>query len=258
MRKTLNQPKTIFITGASSGIGRALSLAYAAPGIRLFLCARNVERLKKTAQECEKQGAIVHTYIFDVINAQAVQEAINNAYRIAPIDLLIANAGISGGILGVPENTDSTKAIMETNIIGVINTVLPAITLFKKRQKGQIALMSSMAGYRGLMNCPAYSASKNCVKAWGEALRGSLYNDNIQVNVICPGFIRTPLTDANAFNMPFLMEADESAQIIKKGLAKNKAIISFPWIMGCLARIGTFLPYWLLELILKHLPQKEK
>lgn len=258
MKSISNTPQSIFITGASSGIGQALAIEYAAVGIHLFLCGRNQKRLEKTAFLCTQKGALVQLYIFDVTNASDVQEALNDADGICPIDLIIANAGISSGILGIPENTNATRAIMETNILGVINTVLPALDFFKKRQKGQLAIMSSMAGYRGLVNCPAYSASKNCVKAWGQALRGALKKDNIQVSVICPGFIKTPLTDVNAFKMPFLMNADKAARLIKKGLEKNKEIIAFPKIMAFAAWIGMILPGWLINPLLNRLPQKEQ
>lgn len=258
MKNPSSTPKSIFITGASSGIGQALAIEYATTGINLFLCGRNQKRLEKTAMLCKKKGAIVQLYTFDVINASDVQKALTKADNICPLDLVIANAGISNGILGLSDNTDSTRNIMGTNILGVINTILPAINLLKKHQKGQLALMSSMAGYRGLANCPAYSASKNCVKAWGEALRGVLKKENIQVSIICPGFIRTPLTDANTFKMPFLMDVDKAAQIIKKGLKNNKRIIAFPKIMALGAWIGMILPGWLIEPILNLLPQKEK
>lgn len=258
MKHTCTPPHSIFITGASSGIGQALAVAYACPNNHLFLCGRNQQRLEKTAALCTQKGAAVHLYVFDVTSSVDVRTAINDANQICPLDLVIANAGISSGILGIPENTNATRAIMETNIFGVINTVLPALDIFKKNQKGQIALMSSMAGYRGLMNCPAYSASKTCVKAWGSALRGAVKSDGICINVICPGFIKTPLTDANAFKMPFLMEVDKAAQIIIEGLKKDKPVIAFPKIMAFAAWIGMILPNCLVEPILNRLPQKEQ
>ena len=250
--------QSIFITGSSSGIGAALAQVYAEPDVTLFLCGRNKQRLENTAQFCRDKGADVHTFIFDVINADETRDALNQANAIRPLDLIIANAGISSGILGVPENTGATTTIMQTNIFGVVNTVLPAIELFKFKGCGQIALMSSMAGYRGLSNCPAYSASKNCVKAWGEALRGLLAKEQIKVNVICPGFIKTPLTDANTFPMPFLMDVHTAAVFIQRGIAQNKAIIAFPRIMAFMAWFGSVLPSCLLHPILRLLPQKEK
>ncbi len=249
---------TIFITGASSGIGAALATNYAQKGITLFLCGRNKARLDDVVKSCQNKGATVYSFIFDVQDEKEALKAILKAESIAPIELLIANAGVSSGILGLQENIDATRAIMSTNIFGVLNTVLPLIDIFKSRQSGHIAIMSSMAGYRGLMNCPAYSASKNCVKAWGEALRGQLYKDNIKVSVICPGFVKTPLTDANAFNMPLLMTPEKAVDIIKNGIAKNKALIAFPTIMRFFVWIMAILPTAFLLFILQLLPKKEK
>ena len=181
-----------------------------------------------------------------------------DAHKTKPLELVIANAGVSGGVLGLENTTQSIRQIFDTNIYGVINTVLPAVEIFKEQQKGQIALMSSIAGFRGLMNCPAYSASKNFVKAWGEALRGALKPNNIKVNVICPGFVKTPLTDKNVFKMPFLMQPEKAALIIQKGILKNKGIIAFPMIMHFLIALLTALPRVLTNPIFEYLPQKEK
>lgn len=251
-------PKSIFITGASSGIGRALALAYAEQGKTLFLCGRNEGRLARVADSCRKKGAKVQTYIFDVNDTGVTAGALDDANRQRPLDLVIANAGVSGGSLGAKENALSTQAILQTNIWGVVNTVLPTIELMRRNKKGQIALMSSMAGYRGLPSCPAYSASKCCVKAWGEALRGFLKQEDIDVNVICPGFIATPLTDANTFKMPFLMDSERAAHIIKKGLSQNKPIIAFPSIMAFGSWLVSALPSFLSHPILNRLPRKEQ
>lgn len=247
---------SIFITGASSGLGKALAEAYASSDVCLFLCGRNKERLFETAANCKEKGAEVYTYLFDVTDAFAAQEAILNADATHPIDLLIANAGISGGVLGEPEGGAQTRQIFNTNIFGVVNSVLPALERMRKRKSGQIAIIASIAGYRGLPSAPAYSASKSCVKAWGEALRGWLRDEKIKVNVICPGFIKTPLTDANVFKMPFLMQPQKAARIIKKGIAKNKAIITFPLPMAFGAWLMSALPSCIIHPILRHLPKK--
>lgn len=248
--------KSIFITGASSGLGRALAIAYAQEGIVLFLCGRNKERLYDTAAICKEKGSITYTYLFDVTDAFAVQEAIINANTVHPIDLVIANAGISGGVLGEAEDSVQTRQVFNTNVNGVLNTVLPALEIMRKRGSGQIGIIASIAGYRGLPSAPAYSASKCCVKAWGEALRGWLYSQGIKVNVICPGFIKTPLTEVNRFPMPFLMTPEKAAKKIKRGLDKNKAIISFPWPMALAGWFLSAFPSIIIHPILRHLPKK--
>ena len=247
---------SVFITGASSGIGKALAISYAKPQNRLFLCGRNKERLYDVAATCKEFGAEVYTYLFDVTDAFAAQESILNAESVAPIDLLIANAGISGGVLGEAEGNAQTRQVLNTNVFGVANTVLPLIERMRTRKSGQIAIISSIAGYRGLPSAPAYSASKACVKAWGEALRGWLKSDNIKVNVVCPGFIKTPLTDVNVFKMPFLMQPDKAAKIIQKGIRKNKPIIAFPLPMAFGAWFMSALPACIIHPLLRHLPKK--
>ena len=248
--------KNIFITGASSGLGKALAVEFAGKEVCLILCGRNKERLYETAAICREKGAEVMTYLFDVTDAFAAQEAILDADSHHPIDLLIANAGISGGVLGEPEGDTQTRQIFNTNIFGVANCVLPVLERMKKRHNGQVAIVASIAGYRGLPSAPAYSASKACVKAWAEALRGWLMPQNIKINAICPGFIKTPLTDKNAFRMPFLMQPDKAAHIIAKGIRKNKAIIAFPWPMVFGAWLMSALPACLAHPILRHLPKK--
>lgn len=248
--------KSIFITGASSGLGKALAETYASRDTRLYLCGRNKARLEQTAFIAREKGAQVYTFLFDVTDANAAQKAIRQAQSIAPIDLLIANAGVSGGVLGASEDSAQTRQIFNTNITGVANVVLPALEQMHRRKSGQIAIVSSIAGYRGLPSAPAYSASKACVKAWGEALRGSLAKEGIRVNVICPGFIRTPLTKVNRFPMPFLMSPERAARKIQKAIAHNKALITFPWPMAFGAWIMAATPSWIIHPILRHLPKK--
>ena len=251
-------PRSIFITGASSGIGRALAQSYAAPGVTLFLCGRNGDRLQISADACRKQGAEVYTYLFDVTDAASSERAIKKAWDINPFDLVIANAGVSAGVLGGTESSSRSRTIFETNVFGVVNTVLPAVDLMKKRRSGQIAIISSIAAYRGMSSCPAYSASKACVKAWGEALHGVLKAEGVDVSVVCPGFVETPLTDKNKFYMPFLMKASKAADIIKKRLVKRPAIIAFPFVMVFGAWLGSFLPSRIARPIMGLLPRKEK
>lgn len=250
------QFQSVFITGASSGLGKALASAYAAQGVTLFLCGRHAAHLAETENQCRAKGATVHTFLFDVTDEKAVAEAVEKADALVPLQLVIANAGVSGGVLGEAETAEQTRQVMSININGVVNTVLPTLALFRQRKSGQVAIIASVAGYRGLPSAPAYSASKACVKAWGEALRGWLMPEGVKINVVCPGFIKTPLTDTNVFSMPFLMQPDKAAHIIQRGIARNKAIIAFPvpmafsgWLMGAL-------PACLIHPILRHLPQK--
>lgn len=232
----------ILITGASSGIGAALALLYAAPDARLSLHGRSAERLARVAAEAEKRGAMVSTTTGDVSDAEDMAAWIAAMDRLQPLDLVIANAGVSRGSDTGGADAAQTKALFATNWDGVLNTIHPALALMLGRNRGQIAIISSLAGYRGFGGSAAYCASKAAVRVYGEALRAEMAPHGIKVNVVCPGFIKTPMTDVNPFPMPFLMDAVKAARIIRAGLEQNRARIAFPLIMHALAQFIAWLP----------------
>ncbi len=250
------EPAHILITGASSGIGAALALAYARPGAHLSLGGRSRERLAGIAAQASARGASTSSDAIDVCDREAVADWVLAAESRAPLDLVIANAGISGGTHGGPENAEQTRAIFAVNLDGVLNVTLPIIPRMISRKSGQIAIISSLAGYRGLPGAPAYCASKAAVRAWGEALRADLAPHGVKVNVVMPGFIRTPMTDANNFRMPFLMTAEKAAAIILRGLAADRARISFPFPTAFLAWLMSALSPAIADPILRMLPKK--
>lgn len=252
----MKDPKTILITGASSGLGKALALAYAKKDITLFLTGRDEARLHAVADACRQQGATVEMAVLDITNANSTEEWINAMDAIRPIDLAIANAGISAGTGGEGESDAQVRKIFSVNIGGVINTLHPLIAPMKARGKGQLAILSSLAGYRGLPSSPAYSASKAAVRVYGEGLRGHLQDTGVAVNVITPGYIKTPMTDVNDFPMPFLMEAEKAASIIQRKLAKNKSRIAFPLPFYFLVWLISCLPVGLTDPIFARLPAK--
>ncbi len=247
----------IIITGASSGIGKALALGYATEGVTLGLLGRNKERLAEVARNASAKGARVETSIIDVRDDEIMKDWLVKFDSSYPIDLVIANAGISAGAGGQRESQKMVKDIFAVNVNGVINTLLPVIPLMQSRRQGQIAVISSLAGIRGLPSCPAYSASKNAVRAFGEGLRGDLKKDGIGVSVVCPGFIRTPMTDVNDFPMPFLMEPEEAAEIIMHGLSRNKSRIAFPLALYLPLLLFSCLPIALTDLFFAALPKKK-
>jgi len=250
-------PGSILITGASSGIGDALARLYARSGVTLFLSGRNAERLASLAELCKSRGATVHSKIVDVTDSTAMALWIGECDAQAALDLVIANAGVSGGGQGISHGLDATRPILATNVDGVVNTVLPALERMQQRGHGQIAIMSSLAAFRGLPGCPAYCASKAAVKAWGEGLRVRYASDGVRISVICPGFVETRMTADNPFPMPLLMRGDRAATIIQKGLTRNRGRIAFPF--------GTYAASWLLDILptnltdwmVRNLPAKE-
>jgi len=248
---------SILITGASSGIGRALAIAYAKPGIHLSLSGRNQQRLNEVAEECRLSGAKTSVDMIDVTDMHEMLKWITTSDNTHPLDLVIANAGISAGGGDDIEDNETVRDIFSVNLAGVLNTVLPSIEVMRIRKSGQIAIISSMAGFRGLPSAPAYSASKAAVKAWGEGLRGNLKDHGIKVNVVCPGFVKSRISDKNSFKMPMLMSAEKAAGIIIRGLKSNKPRIAFPWPIHFFMWLIALLPPFLSDQVLNKAPRKQ-
>lgn len=252
----MRNPHHIVITGASSGIGEALARTYACRGIRLSLTGRDPGRLETVATACRDRGAKVTGKAIDVRHRSAMAAWLGEIDADQPVDLVIANAGISAGTGSGTETEDQTRAILSANLDGVLNTVLPLIPAMTRRRRGQIGLMSSLAGYRGFPGAPAYCASKAAVKVWGESLRGELADHGIAVSVICPGYVRSRMTAVNKFPMPFLINGDHAARIIAQGLERNRARIAFPWQMALAAWLVTTLPPAWTDAVMRRLPRK--
>jgi short-subunit dehydrogenase len=252
----MRDPRSILITGASSGIGAALARLYAAKGVALALGGRDAGRLAKVAVDCRAAGAVVSEVVVDVTDRAAMESWVVEADRLQPIDLLVANAGVSAGTGAGEESAEQLRAVFSVNVDGAFNTVLPLLPAMRERRRGQIALMSSLASFRGFPGAPAYSASKAALRVWGEGLRGDLYRAGITVSVICPGFVASPMTSGNSYPMPMLMPAEQAARIIRRGLAKERARIAFPLPMYAAAWILGALPPALTDSWMRRLPKK--
>lgn len=259
MNKTLNgTPSCLLITGASSGIGEALAKYYAKQGVTLFLSGRNRDRLDHVAEQCRKQGASCEARQIDVCDRPAMKEWIDSIEENHALDLVIANAGISGGTCTDDNDSrDSDCTIFEINVGGVLNTIHPALSHMTKRGYGQLAIISSIASFTPLPGAAAYAASKAAVRFYGEALAVKLKPSNIKISVICPGFIESRMTDANNFPMPFIMPAEKAAGIIAAGLEKGKTRIEFPWPMVWALKLASVLPPILKQDIFTRLPEKD-
>ncbi|MCZ6861339.1 MAG: SDR family NAD(P)-dependent oxidoreductase [Alphaproteobacteria bacterium] len=256
MTEPISSPASILITGASSGIGAALALEFAGPGVRLALTGRDKARLNAVAETCRAAGAEPRIEVLDVCERETMATWIAEVDAAAPLDLAIANAGISAGTGSGGETESQTRRIVATNLDGVFNTVLPAIECMRPRGRGQVAIMSSLAGFRGFPGAPAYCASKAAVRIWGEALRGELHDAGIGVSVICPGYVRSAMTAVNDFPMPLLMDAERAARIIRRGLARNRPRIAFPWRLYAVVRLISALPPAFTDPLLRRLPKK--
>jgi len=252
----MRNPTCILITGATSGIGAALARCYAGPGMRLLLTGRRAEPLDAVAADCRAAGAATVTGTLDVADRAGMADWLAAQDGAHPIDLVIANAGISAGTGGGLESGEQARAIFATNLDGVLNTILPLIPPMRVRGRGQIALMSSLAGFRGMPGAPAYCASKAAVRVYGEALRADLAGQGITVSVICPGFVATPMTAVNRFPMPFLMTAERAAVLIRRRLAAGRARIAFPFPTYAAVQLLAAIPPGWLDPLLARAPRK--
>lgn len=236
----------VLITGASSGLGRALALECAAPGVTLHLSGRDAARLAAVAAACRARGAAVQTRVLDVRDAAAMAAWIAAAGR---LDLVVANAGIAAGTGdGRPESATQTRAVFAANLDGVLNTVLPALTAMRAqppgadRVRGRIGVVASIAGFVPTPGAPAYCASKAAVDLWTVAAAEMAGREGVKLTSLCPGYVRTAMTARNRFPMPGLMDADRAARIMLRGLAAGRRRVVFPWWMGVLARLTGLLP----------------
>ncbi|MBM2813299.1 MAG: oxidoreductase, short chain dehydrogenase [Ignavibacteria bacterium] len=243
--------KTVFITGASRGIGRALALEYAKKGSLIVLSSRNTEDLNKVKSWISSNGGTCHTIHCNVASLDEMREAANQAKKLlGNIDLAILNAGFAESFLFSKSNPESLVKIFEVNVFGLANGLSCLVPIMLEQGGGTIAGVGSLAESRGIPGNAAYCASKSAAGHLLEAARCELAPKNIKVMTIKPGFVRTEMTSGNQFNMPFLIDPDEAAKIIVKGIEKEKRIIAFPLIMSLFSYFGKSVPAALFDLIL--------
>lgn len=238
----------VLITGASSGLGAALASACAAPGVTLHLSGRDAARLEATVLSCTQAGARVLPLVLDVRDTTGMADWITAAGQ---IDLVVANAGIGTGTGEGQEDAAAARIVFETNLTGVLNTVLPALGVMESQApasdgwRGHVAVIASIAAFVAAPSAPAYNASKSAVQRWTEARAPSEARRGIAMHCVCPGFVRTPMTDANAFPMPWLMTPEEAARRTLAGIAAGRLRIVYPRRLYALARIvGALPPDW--------------
>ena len=228
----MKENEKVFITGASSGIGASIAIEYAKRGTILGLAARREEKLTKIKQQCLDAGAReVITYSLDVADQEksnrVCQEFIN--YSEKGIDIIVANAGIAySDHLSSGDATQINQTLI-TNILGVTNTIVPFIPIMKDKKNGKIVIISSIASFTLPAFFGGYAASKVAVRRLADTWRGYLKKYNIQVTTICPGYIKSELTDINDFDMPFLMDTNVAATKMVKAIDSAKKTYILPW-----------------------------
>lgn len=236
----------IVLTGASSGIGAALTAAYAAPGVSLLLIGRNEERLAEVSASARAAGAEVEIAAIDVTDEAGIEARILAYDDSAPVDLVIANAGIALG--GFPEPEGLSRRLIDVNLIGMLNTVEPLLPRFIARGAGQFALVSSVSAIRPSADLASYSATKAAIRAYGQAIRSGLRGHGVSVTVICPGFVTSPMSNRHHGPKPFEVTAENAARIMKAAIAKRRGHLTFPWQFSWMIfmcnRLPPFLSDW--------------
>jgi NADP-dependent 3-hydroxy acid dehydrogenase YdfG len=237
-------PRSILITGASSGLGKALACEYATAGVHLALIGRDRQRLQRVATLCRERGSSVATGLVDVRDRRGLAAWIHSADDSNPIDLAVANAGITAGTgMGrLREHPDLVRNVIETNLVGTINTIDPVVDRMCARGRGRITVLGSIGAIRGFPYCPSYSASKAAVHAYAEALRGAVARQGVGVTIVAPGFIGTPLNADIVCPKPLLMSDERAARIIRRGLDRNRTLIAFPRLLYYGLQLTRLLP----------------
>lgn len=248
---------SLFITGAASGLGRALALLTAGPGVTLRLADCEADGLRDTAARAEALGARCVTHVVNVADADAMREAVSAADR---LDLVFACAGITGGTRRDPAEGNApaepevqVRRMFATNLNGVVNTVLPAISVIRRQEpaadgwRGRICAISSVAGVVSFPGTPSYCASKAAVDRFMVATGGNLEQDGILLTSVVCAFLTTPMVATNDFPMPGLTETSDAVRRILKGLERNKRRISFPAWLVAGSRLMDLLPVRLAE-----------
>ncbi len=228
----MRQPfRVVVITGASSGLGAGLATSYAGSAVTLGLLGRDRQRLGATARACEARGARVSVAAIDVVDAAAMGCWLREFDREHPVDLLIANAGTSAGPApnSPSEGVEIAANQVRVNLVGAINTIEPLLPSFCSRGRGHVAVVSSIAAYRGLPDSPGYCASKAGLRAYAEALRARLAPRGVGVTLVCPGFFDSPMTDRWNGATPFLATGAAAARKIKRGIDRGRRRVAFPW-----------------------------
>lgn len=235
--------RVVLITGASSGIGRALALELGKRGARVGLTARRVEELSKVAEEVSRAGGQALALPADVRRAEEINEVESRVReKWGRVDVLVANAGMTSTTAGTKLDASEAGDVITINVIGVVNSVAAVLPDMLKRGEGHLVAISSLASYRGMPKSGAYSASKAAVSTFFESMRVDLRRSGVAVTTIHPGFVRTPLTANRKKKLPFLIEADDAACRIVRAIERRARTYAFPWQLASLVRVMRHLP----------------
>jgi short-subunit dehydrogenase len=242
--------RVVWITGASTGIGAEIAKQLAGSAVVVATSARKADVLAKAA----KLNANLKPYPLDVTDAAAVATTFAKIeLDLGPVNLVIAGAGTYTPVAAANIKPEIFQNTYQVNYLGVINVLSTVLPVFRARKSGHIAWIASVAGYIGLPKAAAYGPTKAALINLAECLQPELAADGITTSIINPGFVKTPLTAQNDFDMPFLMEVEEAARLTIAGLAKKKFEIAYPWKFVLILKILRLLPYsWFFALVRKY------
>ncbi|HSC86509.1 MAG TPA: SDR family NAD(P)-dependent oxidoreductase [Polyangiaceae bacterium] len=235
--------RSIFVTGASSGLGAGLARIYAEPGTTIGLLGRDRARLEAVANEVRARGARAWVGTAELEDCEAIRRALGEFVSEAGrLDVVIANAGVGQGPDAERFDPSSARQIIDVNVLGLTNTLLAAVPTLIQQGHGTLVGMSSLAGFGALPGSLTYSASKAYVRMFCDGLRLELAGTGVDVVTLCPGFVRTPLTDKNDFAMPFLLECDDACRRMRRAIDRKRRTYVFPWPLSWVARATPWLP----------------
>jgi short-subunit dehydrogenase len=233
--------RTALITGAGSGIGRALAKQLASRGYAIAAIDLRSEALETLALELANRRAA--WAIADVTDRRSLRAAVADLQkRLGPVDLLVASAGIGMGTPALEFSAEAFENIVRVNLLGVANSIEAVLPSMLERKRGHIVGLSSLASFRGLPHMAGYSASKAGLNALLDSFRYELKPHNIAVTAVCPGWIRTPMTDTIDLPMHSLLEPEDAARRILAAIERRRAYCAFPLISSCLVRLLGILP----------------
>ena len=252
---TADRARLVWITGAGKGIGRELARHYAQQGWTVAVSARTEADLQLLAEELP--AGQIKIFPLDVTDKEAVATTVYQIeHKVGEIDLAILNAGTYTPTPAESFAVDPFRKLVETNLMGTVNGLAPLLEIFQKRLSGQIAVVASLAGYRGLPGAAAYGATKAGLINICESLRPELERHGVRLSVVNPGFIETPLTAKNDFPMPFLMPAKSAARRIAEGLEAGNFEITFPTRFALLMKLLRILPDRLFFLLSRRMVRR--
>ncbi len=230
------------ITGASSGIGRSLSLALAAQGTHVVVAARRKPELDQLVGEIRLAGGKAEALVLDVSQADATYDTVRALDERLQLDLVVANAGVGGSTPAKRATWPEVRKILDVNVHGAVATLMGALPGMVARDRGSLVGVASVAGFRGLPKFSAYSSSKAALITFLESIRLDLHATQIGVTAVCPGFVRTEMTKDIKGSTPFMVEADEAARIILRSVERKDPLCSFPLPVYTLMRSLPFIP----------------